>query len=75
MTEHKHTADYHRGEVAKEVSKQGSGNYGSGDGWASSRGRQLEHTNAAHAADRAHAAATGQTVRYTPVGEPVFSKH
>lgn len=68
MTEHKANADYHRSMAQAEVTKQGKGT----TDWSSSRATQMHHEHAAHAADRAHAAQTNQTVVYTPVGTPVF---
>lgn len=73
MTEHKKAADYHRAQANVEVAKQGRAGTSAAE-FASSRSAQMHHTNAAHSADRAHAAATGQTVVYTPIGTPVFRK-
>lgn len=70
MTKHSDVAAYHRGQATREVEAQGRGT--TENGYASSRATQMHHTDAARAADRAHAAATGQEVVYTPVGEPVF---
>lgn len=73
MVDHKAIADYHRAEEQRVFDAQGKSGVSEGD-YAALRSQQVQHQRAAHAADELHAAATGQAVVYTPVGEPVFRK-
>ncbi len=73
MSDHKAAADYHRAEEKRAFDAQGKSGVSAMD-YTVLRSQQVEHQRAAQAADSRYAAETGQTVVYTPGGEPVFRK-